>query len=545
MATMTDNVWNRSLLRPLLISIMVTALVAGPLAIGQILAPQWKWGYALALIFLVALEAVYTTTWLAHPNRRQQRSWGFRAAELVTWLVILRLLLWALHGSYPSADDLRGWFDSPDSFFEPELLVIGGLLVVCWVEAILNARDLQELAMQPDELSRPPPGQSLSEWRAPLSYTTSRAHILQRFGRRWMWGAVVLLLFAAATQLHYQPGLGLRSIGIAHLGLSPLLAAALPIYFLCGLLLMSLGRLAALRAKWQIDRIDGGETVTRSWPRVTLLLVLVVGALAALMPLASTWRLADWLLTAIAFIIKRAIAIGAYLIALLSALLNWLLSSTTPADTPPLPAARPDIELPPPPQHLPSTTTGLPDWLGSAVLWLLMGTIVIYALVVYLRGRGIRVEWQRLRDLWKWMRRLWHRWRRGVREAAQRARIGLARRQARGDPDPAPDRSSWGLLNWRRLSPEAQIRLLYLFALRRARERGVHRPPHQTPSEVVPLLSARWPEVGEDLQALTQAFIRARYGSGSFSSGEVQQTRQLWKRVRSALRPGQRSVKQP
>ena len=192
MATMTDNVWNRSLLRPLLISVMVTALMAGPLTVGQILAPQWKWGYALARIFLVSLEAVYTTTWLAHPDRRQQRSWGFRAAELVTWLVILRLLLWALHGSYPSADDLRRWFHSPGSFFELELLIIGGFMVVSWVEALLNGRDLQELAMQPDELSEPPPGQSLSEWRAPLSYTTSRAHILQRFGRRWMWGAVVL-----------------------------------------------------------------------------------------------------------------------------------------------------------------------------------------------------------------------------------------------------------------------------------------------------------------------------------------------------------------
>jgi len=529
---MTDNVWNRSLLRPLLISIMVTALMAGPMAVGQILAPGWRWGYVLALAFLVSLEAVYTTTWLAHPDRRQQRSWVFRLAAMVTWLVILRLLLWSLHGSWPSAGDLQRWFRSPASFFEPEFLVSAGLLVASWAEATLSGRDLQELAMQPDELSDPPPGYSLSEWRSPPSYTTSRSHILQRFGRRWMWGAVVLLLIAAATQLRYQPGLGLRSIGIAHLGLSPLIVTALPIYFLTGLLLMSIGRLAALRARWQIERIEGGQTVTRSWPRVTLLLVLVVGALAALMPLASTWRLADWLLTAIAFVSERVIAVGAYILALLAALLSWLLPSAGPADPQPLPTDLADFQPLSLPQELPRTALRLPEWLGSAVLWLLMGAIVVYALVVYLRGRGIRVEWRQLRVLWQRLCQWWRRWGRGVREAAQGARNGLLQRLTRGESDQGPSRSGWSFLNWRRLSPQAQIRLLYLSTLRRAGEQGVQRARQE----------ARWPEVGEELEALTRAFVRARYGTDSISSGDVQRTRQVWKRVRKALRGGQRTV---
>jgi len=118
----------------------------------------------------------------------------------------------------------------------------------------------------------------------------------------------------------------------------------------------------------------------------------------------------------------------------------------------------------------------------------------------------------------------------------------VVQRLTRGESDQGPSRSGWSFLNWRRLSPQAQIRLLYLSTLRRAGEQGVQRARHQTPSEVAPLLEARWPEVGEELEALTRAFVRARYGTDSISSGDVQRTRQVWKRVRTALRGGQRTV---
>jgi len=531
-----DNVWNRSLLRPITIATLVTAFLAGPLAVATTIDPQWRPGYVLVLLFLVALEAVYTTTWLAHPDRRQRRTAGFRVAELVTWLSVVRLLVWIVRGSWPAVQDLRRWFWAPLAFFDLEFAVVGVLVALAWAEGISNGGAFQELAMQPDELTDPPPGYELSDWRAPLSYTTSRSQILARFGQRWIRGALILVLCAAATQVQYRPGAGLQSFGIVHVGLPALMVAGLIVYFLMGLGLMSVGRLAALRARWLLDKTEGQEAVTRRWPRLTLLLLLSVGGLAAMLPLGSTWRLGTWLRMAIGFLGRWALIIGGYIMYWLTALLRWLVAALGLAQSAP-PAVKPvPFETPQTPEALPDAAIGLPEWLGGALLWLLTGIVVVYALLTFLRGRGVRLEWGRLATLWLRVREWWHRWRQGVQRAARTVTDTVARQWAGRRTGRQEARPGWGLLNWRQLAPEAQVRLLYLFALRRAAQRGVLRPPTQTPYEHAPTLEGSWPEVQEEWGELTQAFIEARYSVRAFAADEVGQLRKLWKRVRSALR---------
>ena len=531
-----DSVWNRSLIRPLLIATLVTALLAGPLAIGQVIAPQWQAGYVLPLLFLVALETVYTTTWLAHPRRRQHRTLGFRLAELVVWLVIVRLLLWLLRGGWPSLYDVWRWLRAPQSFFDLEFIIVSVLAALAWAEGISNGNIFQKLALQPDELTAPPDRYSTSDWRAPLAYGTSRTAILNRFARRWMWGGVILVACAALSRLKLQPGAGWRMFGLAHLDLAPLMIGALVVYFLAGLLLMSLGRLAVLRARWQTEHIEGERAVVRRWPRFTLLLVLIVGALAALLPLGSTWRLGYWLQVAVLFLSNLVYTILFYILTLFSTLLGWLFSalglSSKPVTQERVPLEPPQLFVPPA-----ETARGLPEWLGGAFFWLLMAVIVTYALVIFLRGRGVQLPWGRLTLLWLRLRAWWQRWRRGVREAAQAMRKTLAERLARQRAEQA-SRARWAFLPWRELSPQERVRLFYLFTVRRARERGVHRLPHQTPYEHAPALEAGWPDVEEEIDALTQAFVEARYSGRAIAPDEVQTVQQVWKRVRSALRRG-------
>ena len=538
---MIDSVWNRSLFRPLLIATLVTALMAGPVAIGQAVAPQWQAGYLLPLLFLVALEAVYTTTWLVHPDHRQRRTIGFRLAELVVWLVIVRLLLWMLRGNWPQLYDLWRWLRAPISFFDREFVIVGVLVAVAWAEGISNGGIFQQLALQPDELADPPTGHDQHDWRPLLSYTTSRTAILARFSGRWMLGGVFLVLCAAASRLKFQPGAGLRLFGLAHLDLSPLMIAALVVYILTGLLLMSLGRLAALRARWRIDKIEGEHTVTRRWPLFTLLLVLIVGGLSALMPLGSTWRLGYWLQIAVLFISNLAYTVVGYILWLLTTLLGLLLSALG-LGSEAVTGERIQFEPPQLPEQPLDTARELPEWLGGALFWLLMAIIVVYALVTFLRGRGVRLEWGRLSLFWVRLRAWWRRWRRGVREAAQGVRKTLAERWARRRPEERAGRPGRGFLPWRQLSPQERVRLFYLFTVRRAEERGVHRQPHQTPYEHTPALEAGWPDVEEELEALTQAFVVARYSARAIAPDEVQGVRRAWKRVRSALRHGRRGA---
>ena len=541
MMDITDSLWKRSVLRPLLIATLVTALLTGPLAIGQVIAPQLlpdcqvrQTGYVLPLLFLVATEAVYTTTWLAHPRRRLQRTPGFRLAELVVWLVLVRLLLWALHGHWPDLYDLWRWLRAPGLFFDPEFVVVSLLTALAWAEGISNSTIFQQLALQPDELSEPPDRYSTSDWRAPLGYGTSRSAILARFAQRWMWGGAILVLCAALSRLEFRPGAGWRMFGLAHLDLSPLLIVALVVYFLCGLLLMSVGRLAILRARWRAEHIEGEQAVVRRWPRFTLLLLLLIGVLAALLPLGSTWRLGTWLQVAVLFVSNLVYTIFFYILMLFNMLLGWLFSALGSGPTT---QERLLLEPPQPFEPIAGNTIRLPEWLSGMFFWLLMAIIVTYALLVFLQGRGMRLEWRRLHLLWLRLRAWYRRWRRGMQEAAQGMREMLAQRLAqRGVLKRA--QASWGFLPWRGLSPPEQVRLFYLFTLRRAGEQGVHRRPQQTPYEFAPALKAGWPEIGEELGTLTQAFVEARYSARAIAPGEVQSVRQVWRRVRNALRRG-------
>ncbi len=317
--------------------------------------------------------------------------------------------------------------------------------------------------------------------------------------------------------------------------------AALVVYLLTGLLLMSLGRLAALRAIWRIDKIEGEQTVTRRWPLFTLLLVLIVGGLSALMPLGSTWRLGYWLQIAVLFISNLAYTVVGYILWLLTTLLGLLLSALG-LGSEAVTGERMRFEPPQLPEQPLDTARELPEWLGGAFFWLLMAIIVIYALVCFLRGRGVRLEWGRLSLFWLSLRAWWRRQRRGVREAAQGVRKTLAERWARRRPEQRAGRPGRGFLPWRQLSPQERVRLFYLFTVRRAEERGVHRQPHQTPYEHTPALEAGWPDVEEELEALTQAFVEARYSARAIAPNEVRSARQMWKRVRSALRRSGRGV---
>jgi hypothetical protein len=531
-----DSAWNRSLLRPLLIASMVAALLMGPLAVGRVLAPEWDSRWAVPVSFLVALEAVYTTTWLAHPARRQRRSAWFRVAELIAWCVAIRVLLWLLRAHWPDLAEVGRWITAPGSFFDAEFIVGCLLAALSWVVAGSFGADLQRLALQPDELTDPPPGWDAHEWRAPLSYETSRGDIMSGFARRWMAGGTLLVLCAAATQVRYQPGAGLRSFGVLHVGLQPRIVAGLVIYFLGGLVLLSLGRLAMLRAVWCIERVAAEPAITRRWPRLALLLLLLTGTLAALMPLGSTWRLGGWLRAAVGFSVRAAVVVAGYFVALLTTLLRWLtqaLGWDTAQPNQPVPA--PEVpSLPPEPAS--ASAVQLPGWLGSLAFWLPLIFIVAYALVTFLRQRGVHLDRRHLARLWLGLLERWRRWRRSLRAAARTLRLAVAERWARQTTKARQGRRSTGLVPWRALSPRQRVLTLYLFTLARAAALGVRRSSHQTPYEFEPVLGQSWPEADEDMQALTLAFVEARYGGQPISTEQVVAARQAWRNVRTALR---------
>jgi hypothetical protein len=80
------------------------------------------------------------------------------------------------------------------------------------------------------------------------------------------------------------------------------------------------------------------------------------------------------------------------------------------------------------------------------------------------------------------------------------------------------------------------VRYFYLSLARRAAEGGIGRQSGETPLEYLDDLRATWPEAGEDLEQLTDAFLEARYSAHSVEADEARTLRERWKRARAAVR---------
>jgi hypothetical protein len=94
-------------------------------------------------------------------------------------------------------------------------------------------------------------------------------------------------------------------------------------------------------------------------------------------------------------------------------------------------------------------------------------------------------------------------------------------------------RTDW--IRLRSLDPRRQVYFFYLAMVRRSAEQGLPREPSQTPSEYASALERALPAVGEDVDALTAAFVEARYSRQEVDAGRAKIARTTWGRIRRAL----------
>jgi hypothetical protein len=84
--------------------------------------------------------------------------------------------------------------------------------------------------------------------------------------------------------------------------------------------------------------------------------------------------------------------------------------------------------------------------------------------------------------------------------------------------------------------PSDPVRRVYAQILYRAAVNGLTRPPGATPLEFQRALSYEWPEGAGDFAAVTEAYIRRRYGEIALGQEEVAVLRQHWQHLRTIMR---------
>jgi hypothetical protein len=187
---------------------------------------------------------------------------------------------------------------------------------------------------------------------------------------------------------------------------------------------------------------------------------------------------------------------------------------------------------PAPPAPPPLPVIALPPWLGGAVLWLLVGAVVIYLLVFFFGKQGIALTRKTLHRAWGRLNVLLRRWRHGLRSLP----ISLPGRRRAPQAPAGLQRQPWRFIRLGALSPRDQVRYFYLSTVRRAGDSGVVRRPSQTPLEFVRDLESSWPEAELDVEALTEAFVVARYDAVEIEPDQARQVKSVWERIKHLLR---------
>ena len=522
-----DRDWLTSLLRPLLVVVMVSSINVVLLTFlrqyAPGMAPAVRWSI-VGMGILAASIGCATTTWLALPAQRLRRSAGYRLAEIVLLAAGARVVLWLAAGTLPSPlvmlTDPTGVF--ADGAFLFALIVV----LFTWYAAIDFTDDMMRMALQPDEL-----------WishRTRVRFADStrpvaanRTVILRGFVARWVGWGIVLILIASTLRLGItRPNFW----ALGRLDIDPLVVGAVLTYFLIGLLLISQGQLAVLRARWTLDRLPTAAAITRNWPLYTLLVILLFAVVAAFLPLGDTYLLSVVLSTilnaafALVYLIFRLLTVG---LLLLLSLLPF--ATPSPEDAPPPPPAQ-DVLAPPP------DLLTVPPWVGGAFFWLSVVVLLGYAAYFYFSDKETSLRW--LRRLWAHLVAQWQ------------LLFGAARRwYAQRQPDSdAPARASYNalpafirrLVPWRLLSPNQRVRFLYFQMLAAAEQREVGRHSAETPDRFAPRLEAAITAAEEEAAAiagLTGAFVAVRYAGRVMTVAAADQIKRNWERLRNSLAP--------
>jgi hypothetical protein len=520
-----DRVWLRGIFRPLLVIVLAMCLAAGFIAVAQVISPGWGRGIALPFLLLISAESVYTTWWLTSPERRGYRTARFRLGEALVLLFLARIVAFWIASRWPNGQSLLQWLQDPLSFLDGTFFFLGFLTLVCWSECALMMGILERMSLQPDELVAKSLSARAMDWNEVRARHPSRADLLREFTAHWLWGGLVLAICAGLSRVELLPASG-QLIGISHLGLPPLLQAALVIYFLGGLLLVSQGRLAVLRARWQYEGTPTDPIVVRRWGRLGLGMLIAIGLIAALLPLGSSFALAQLFMAIINFLMQLTYLMMLLFLSALSSLLRLLGIRTDEITS--------VIEQEPPPA--PELFRGgiqLPEWLGGMLIWLIMAGIVAYSLTAYVSGRGLRLNRGWLHWLWIWLLSRLGLWQGKLKMVTQRIRpLVQFRHTNKAGREAAP----WHFLSLRRLNPREQIRFFYLSTVRRATVHGVPRRPSETPREYEDDLKINWPELDQELTSLTDFFIYARYSQHEPRVEEARHAQRVWKRIKALLR---------
>ncbi|VAW31880.1 Permease of the drug/metabolite transporter (DMT) superfamily [hydrothermal vent metagenome] len=534
-----SNKWSRTVIQPILITLLVAALFTAVLVLTENVLKNSGWLILGWFITFAALEGCVTTLWLNQPQRRLLNHVAYRASEILFLLTLLRLFTWATIGNWPEWANLPNILRSPQQLFLDAPFIWGSILtLLSWDRAVQFSKLFSQLAIDRAEVhyyAQPQGKRSAGD----KPVRTNRGDILLSFFRQWIGGAVILAVIVALSSFEIAKFIQDTPALLPRLRLRPELLTFLLIYFLAGLALLSQARLATMNARWLINGIVRAGQVEKTWHRATIWLLGGVALLAAFLPLGSTFAISNTLQTAV----NAISAVAGILFTLFSLLIALLLSlfpnsgaeEASEALLQPTALPTPTAIPTPIPSALPPSVVDS-GMLFSSLFWGVGIVVGVLAIRFFLRGRGVDGNTAIILHAWhqfqQWLQGAWRGAGKQVKvwQQAVRTRIQTKSEDAQSSQPP------WRFIRLNALTPREQVRYFYLSIVRRAANKGVARQKGKTPLEFAQELKESWPDAEGEVDALTNAFLHARYGRSPIKKEDVNPIKKHWQQLKSNLR---------
>jgi hypothetical protein len=493
----------RWLFYPIGMGILFGCIVFSLMRLIAVLNPHWWAPWMVPLCALAAMESYWTGRALLNlPVGAFVTPWHIRAAELAGWFLVVQIVDDVVHTHAPI---------SSGTFYITEQSVPQfAILLFCWLasgDASVDLFNLSRLHLFPNPGAPP----------------------VERLTARFFRGGGLLLLF---TGLLTIPSNHLERLANLTRPSSGGILYNVVLYFAVGTTMLVQVRYEHLSASWTRRHLSVASGLPGRWLRYSLALLVAGILVALLLPTDYTRGVLDVVRMA-----ENVIAVILGIVEFITVLpFAWVFSlfhggAAHPLTTPPTPKPI----LPHHQQH-----GSPPDFLGiirTAAFWFAALAALVYMGRTYghliprrgpgglLRGIGSRLM-ALLRGVWARLR------------GAPRATRALLRREPETRPAPALPAARMrrrALVPWM-LSPRDQIVWYYVGMLRRAARTGRPRTPEQTPYEYGTVLAPRMRRNVDDLHALTEAYVEARYTPLEPTQERASAVRAIWRRVIAGLR---------
>jgi hypothetical protein len=310
------------------------------------------------------------------------------------------------------------------------------------------------------------------------------------------------------------------------------------LYFIFGLALLSLSRLMSLQTHWNRVRIPvSSQNLPRQWVIYSLFFLFILAIFVSLLPAGDSFGLFTIFGTLLSFLFAIFVFLAQLIVALILLIVSLpflLFGKAAPLITQSTPPVLPKLPAQPVGPATPNPTWEL---IKSILLWGSLLAVILFALMQFVRQHESLLTALRKSRITNWLILAWQ-W---LYRSVDKARASVSNAVADGWRNLISRLEGkrvmprLNLFRLRGLDPRRRVYFFYLAMVRRGNEQGLTREPSQTPAEYAVQLQKALPDAGEDIDSITQEFIRARYSRQEVDSTKADFVRTIWERIRRAL----------